>query len=109
MRNGQSRIAGLEVEHGVVHREIAIDDEVAVGDTGRRTDGISGGNARVAGHAEIAIDRAETRDGAVRRRIDVPTDRDTCSATVAADYQRAAADINPAGKIGRTIKHLRIA
>ncbi|MCY1525703.1 hypothetical protein D9M68_606910 [compost metagenome] len=109
MGDGQPRIAGLEVEHGIVHRQVAVDDEIAVGNASRRTDGVTGRNARIARHVEIAIDRAEARDSAVRCRVDIPADGDARTAAVAADHQRAAVDIDPAGEIGRTVEHLRIA
>ncbi|CAB3949041.1 hypothetical protein LMG5997_06570 [Achromobacter insolitus] len=108
LRDGQPGIAGLEIKHGVVHRQVAVDDQVAVGDSGRRADFVSGSHARTR-HVEIAIDRAEARDGAVRVSIDVPAQSHPCSTAVAADHQRAAADIDPTGEIDRTVEHLRIA
>ncbi|MCY1224287.1 hypothetical protein D9M72_364360 [compost metagenome] len=109
LRNGQPRVAGLEIEHGIVHRQVAPDDEIAVGNAGRRADGITGRDTRIARHVEIAVDRAEPRDGGIRCRVDVPVDGDACSATVAADHHRAAVDVDSAREAGRAVEHLRIA
>ncbi|MNL06065.1 hypothetical protein D3C87_1266900 [compost metagenome] len=64
LRNGQARVAGLEGELGVVHRQVAVDDQVAVGDTGRCADFVAGGDSRAA-HVEVAIDGTKARDDAV--------------------------------------------
>ncbi|MNT58349.1 hypothetical protein D3C72_1957770 [compost metagenome] len=64
LRNGQARVAGLEGELGVVHRQVAVDDQVAVGDTGRCADFVAGGDSRAA-HVEVAIDGTEAGDDAV--------------------------------------------
>ncbi|MNQ23787.1 hypothetical protein D3C85_369630 [compost metagenome] len=64
LRNGQARVAGLEGELGVVHRQVAVDDQVAVGDSRRRADFVAGGDPRAA-HVEVAIDGTEAGDDAV--------------------------------------------
>ena len=109
LRDGQAGVAGLEVVHGVVHRQVAVDDEVAVGDAGGGADGIARRDARVARDVEVAVDRAEARDGGVRGRIDVAAERDARAAAVAADHQRAAVDVDAAGEAGRAVEYLRIA
>ncbi|CUJ95065.1 Uncharacterised protein [Achromobacter sp. 2789STDY5608615] len=108
LRDGQAGVAGLEIEHGVVHRQVAPDDEVAVGHAGRRADGVTGGDAR-ARYVEVAVDGAEARDGAVGGRVDVAGEGDAGAAAVAADHQGAAVDVNAAGEGGRAVEHLRVA
>ena len=109
LRNRQSGVTGFKCKFGIVHRQVAVHDQIAVGHTGRRADGITRRNARVARHVQVAIDPAKACDGAVRRGIDVTRDGNASAAAIAANHQRAAVHIDAAGIVHRTIEHLRIA
>ena len=108
LRNRQPGVTGFKCKFGIVHRQVAVHDQIAVGHTGRRADGITRRNARVARHVQVAIDPAKACDGAVRRGIDVTRDGNARAAAIAANHQRAAVHIDAAGIVHRTIEHLGI-
>ena len=61
LRDGQAGVA-VSKSYGVVHRQVAVDDEVAVGDAGGvPTD--SPARRASCRDVEVAVDRAEARDG----------------------------------------------
>ncbi|MNX94796.1 hypothetical protein D3C86_1270430 [compost metagenome] len=109
LRDRQACITGLEIENPVVDRQIAVHDEIAVGNAGGRVDPIARRDSGISRHVQIAIDRTKACDGAVRRCIDVSTDRHARSTAVTADNRGAAVDVDSPWEVGRSVKNLRIA